>query len=283
MPLVPVGNEIPVVPQVADAFSYDGLLYAIILFTFIGIIVVLTVLFLIIKIWGSPISTAAQASLSGRAIVQHLENSKIGSLKLAKIGGGAIRHQKIEDGTLITIPKGINNLDGHPFVNSWNLTGISVPTFLIGAITKLRQFGYSTKDHLESAINLNESMREPLLKEWQNAIATKNDDDQISIEKKLADIPDIRHTNLIRESYNFNDFNDVLRKAQSPKCIPLDIEHVNDFIPSVNQHYTESKIAKGVNAYLITHPDNFFHVIIFTGIGVFIAGLGIYFMGAWIK
>lgn len=225
--------------------SYSGEIYTFMIFIFVGIILMLFIFWLIIKIWGNPIMVAKVSHSSGEAIIQHFENSKIGTLKLAEIGGGAIRHRKIADGTLIAIPKGINNLDGHSFVNSWNLTGISVPPFLMGAITKLRQYGYLTRQILEDAIS-----QKPTLKD----------------------------ANLITEAYDFNDFKDIEKKSKISTLIPLEIEHTNSFIEPVNQHYTEADITKEVKSYFMGIPDNFIQIYLMTCIGIFIVAIAIYFL-----
>ncbi len=288
MPPLPT-PEIPQnVPDIAKATevavnTYSGEIYAIMLFFFIGLIVIFVILLLIIKIWGNPINVAKSASLSGKAIIQHLENSRIGSLKLASIGGGALRHQNIEDGTLIAIPKGINNLEGSPFVNSWNLTGITVPTFLIGAITKLREYGYLTRQKLQDAIDQNKALRATLLSELQIAITSKDEKNQKDLESKLQETPDIENVNLITESYDFNNFSDIIKKSKSPTLYPLQIEHTNEFIQPINQHYTEADITKEIKSYMMGIPDTFGRTFLLTGIGIFIVALAIYFMMGSIK
>ena len=264
MPLLPVGDKTapaptPVVhpPGYVDPTLWSGELYWALVIFLGSLIFILVIGHIIISIWGSPILKAKSAHTSGKAIVQHFENSRIASLKLANIGGGAIRHDKIEDGTLVAIPKGINNLHGLALVNSWNLTGISLPVFLMGAITKLRQAGITTREMLEH------SFYDIMVDDKGNAFRQLKDD------AKMYD-------NLIVESYNFNDFKDTLKKAKDPNMIPLEIEHTNDFIESLNQHYTESEVTKEVKSYLLANPDTFPKTIVFTAIAILIVAIAMY-------
>lgn len=269
MPLLPVigGQPTPTPPAPVihppgwvDPTLWSGELYWGLVLFFGAIIFVLVIGHIMIWIWGNPILKAKSAHTSGKAIVQHFENSRIAVLKLAKIGGGAIRHDRIEDGTLIAIPKGINNLQGLALVNSWNLTGISLPVFLMGAITKLRQYNITTRAMLEGA-------------------TTTMYPDEEGADRPVLDA----HANLITESYNFNDFKDTLKKAKEPNMIPLEIEHTNDFIESINQHYTESDITKEVKSYLLVNPDKFGGVFIATCIGILIAAIAIYMLMGSVK
>lgn len=257
MPLVPEipgsgVTPVPIRPHVVDpsTLPYDGGVYFAVTAFLASILLIMVIFWIIIKVWGSPIIDAKSARISGDAIVQHFENSRIGTLKLARIGGGALRHRKVEDGTLITIPKGINNLGGLPMVNSWNLTGISVPVFLAGAITLLKKRRVSSKDELESVL-----------------------------EKQ----PESRYSNIITDSYNFNNFKDVIDKSKEPNKISIEIEHVSDFIQNQNQHYLESDISKEVKSYTMGLNENFAGVFITTAIGLFIVALGIYFIMGSIK
>lgn len=246
---MPIGNvtaaEVIRPVSLPDPTAMPGEWYFVMLVGFLLILVSMLVIYLVIRLWGNPILKASESRRTGDAIVQHFENSKIGILKNAPIGQGAIRHKKISDGTLITTPGGINNLEGHSFVNSWNLLGISIPTFLIGGISKLRQMGIRTRSELENVVQSN---------------------------------PDARYNNLIIESYDFNDFQGILTKSKEPAFINLEIEHVNDFIESVNQHYTEAEITKEVRSYLMKLTDGFAGVIMMTAIAIFIVGLAIYIM-----
>lgn len=258
MPLLPLGNDAPAPapivhpPGWVDPTLWSGELYYGLVIFFGSIILILGIAHILIWMFGNPMLKAKSAHTSGKAIVQHFENSRIAVLKLAKIGGGAIRHDRIEDGTLIAIPKGINNLQGLALVNSWNLTGISLPIFLMGAITKLRQFNITTKAMLEETTKqINPITNQPFLD---------------------------AHANLIRESYDFNDIKDVIKKAKEPNMIPLEIEHTNDFIASINQHYTEADITKEVKSYIMSNPDTFGRTMIFTGIGILITAIGIYML-----
>lgn len=231
--------------SIPDPTAMPGEWYFGMLVVFLLILVSMLVIYLVIRLWGAPILKAAESRRTGDAMVQHFENSRIGILKNAPIGQGAIRHKKISDGTLITTPGGINNLYGHSFVNSWNLLGISIPTFLVGGISKLRQMGVRTRAELEHIISHDANRR---------------------------------FTNLITESYDFNDFKDILTKSKEPAFINLEIEHVNDFIESVNQHYTESEITKEVRSYLMKLNDGFAGVILMTGIAIFIVAIAIYIL-----
>lgn len=250
MPLNTVNNP-PVVPGAQlPPGMFEGSTYFIVSGFLVSILIALFILWLIVKVWGSPIITAKAARSGKEAIIQHFENSKIGSLKLAKLGAGALRHKNADDGTLITTTKGINNLSGLPFANSWNLAGITVPTFLIGAITKLRHLGYKTRDDLEAASRKDEEFKDK---------------------------------NIIAEAYNFDDFHDLINKSEHPKKIPLEIEHVSDFIENVNQHYTESDITKEIASYLMGIPNNFIKTMLTTGITIFVVSLGMYFMLGAVK
>lgn len=248
---MPIGNitkEVIRPETLPDPTAMPGEWYFVMMIFFLLVLVSMLVIYLVIRIWGNPIMKAAESRRTGDAIVQHFENSKIGILKNAPIGQGAIRHKKISDGTLVTTPGGINNLAGHSFVNSWNLLGISIPTFLIGGVSKLRQMDVRTRGELENIIELDNQKR---------------------------------FNNLITESYDFNNFEDVLIKSKRPSFINLEIEHVNDFIESVNQHYTESEISKEVRSYLMKLGDNFVGIMMTTAIALFIVGLIIYIlMGA---
>lgn len=250
MPLNPV-NSPPVVPGAQlPPGMFEGSTYFIVSGFLISVLLILFVLWLIIKVWGGPIMTAKAARSGKEAIIQHFENSKIGFLKLAKLGAGALRHKNIDDGTLISTSKGINNLSGISFVNSWNLSGITVPTFLIGAITKLKHLDYNTRDDLAAASKKDETFKDK---------------------------------NIIAEAYNFDDFQDIINKSEHPKKIPLEIEYVSDFIENVNQHYTESDISKEIASYTMGLKNNFGTVMLFTGITVFIISIGIYFLMGAIK
>lgn len=234
--------------------TISGEAYFAVVIISLSIIACLLILYLIIRIWGNPIIKAASSRTSGSAIIQHFQNSKIGSLLLAPINCGAIRHAKVSDGTLITTPHGINNLSGHSFVNSWNLLGISIPTFLMGGISKLREQGILTRDHLTYLVT-------PQPKEG-----------------KLLPAQLDRFGNIITEAYDFNDFGDILKKSRNPSYINLQIEYVGDFIQSVNQHYTESEITKEVQSYLMKFRDGFAATLILTAVAVFIVGLAIYIL-----
>ncbi len=246
---MPIGE--PIAETVTQSTSgMDGLLYFIMLFFFIGIIMSMLVFYLIIRIWGNPILKAASSRKSGDAIIQHFQNSKIGTFLLAQISCGAIRHKKISDGTLITIANGINNLEGHSFINSWNLIGISIPTFLMGGISKLRQIDVLTSNQLTDIV-----------------------------EK----IPENRFKNIITESYDFNDFEGIIKKCHDPNYINLEIEHTGDFIESVNQHYTESEITKEVQSYIMKFKDGFAGIIMITAIAIFIVAIAMYVLLGSIK
>jgi len=252
MPLISNATtaDIPRPPTLPDPTAMPGEWYFGIVVIFLLILVSILVIYLIIRFWGNPILVAASSRRTGDAIIQHFENSRIGIFKIAPIGQGAIRHKKIADGTLITTPGGINNLNGHSFVNSWNLLGISLPTFLIGGVSKLRQAGIRTRNELECLIQVT---------------------------------PDMRYNNLISESYNFNDFAGILLKSKDPAFINLEIEHVNDFIESVNQHYTESEITKEIRSYIMKLSDGFAGMILMTAIAIFIVALAIYIMMGAVK
>ncbi|PWB55609.1 MAG: hypothetical protein C3F06_02435 [Candidatus Methanoperedenaceae archaeon] len=238
-----------------QAGTISGEAYFAIVIISLTIIACLIILYLIVRIWGSPIFTAASSKTSGNAIIQHFQNSKIGSLLLAPINCGAIRHAKVSDGTLITTPYGINNLSGHSFVNSWNLLGISIPTFLIGGISKLREHGIFTTDHLKYLTT-----------------PQKNPDNESEFFQAKLD----RYKNIITEAYDFDNFHDILEKSKDPTYINLQIEYVGDFIQSINQHYTESEITKEVLSYTMKFRDGFAATLILTSVAVFIVGLAIY-------
>jgi hypothetical protein len=233
-----------------------GEIYFAIVILAITTIACMVILHLIVAIWGSPVLKAASSRTSGNAIIQQFQNSKIGSLLLAPISCGAIRHAKVSDGTLITTPHGINNLSGHSFVNSWNLLGISIPTFLMGGISRLREKGIYTRDQL---IYLTTP--------------------QLNKDTQAPEIILNPYDNLITDSYNFNIFTDILEKSKTPNYINLQIEHTGDFINSVNQHYTESEITKEVQSYLMTIKNTFGNTIIITAIAVFIVALAMYMLG----
>jgi hypothetical protein len=266
MPLIPMLPGSTPIPEpihpagYVDPSLWSGELYWAMVILFGSILFTMVILHIVIMLWGNPILKAKSAHTSGKALVQHFENSRIAVLKLASIGGGAIRHERIEDGTLITIPKGINNLQGLALVNSWNLTGISLPIFLMGAITKLRSIGITTRALLEGTTE-------------------RTYKDSTGNEIPVLDL----HANLITDSYDFNDFNDIIKKSKEPNLIPLEIEHTNDFIEAMNQHYTESDITKEVKSYLLTNPDNFGRMIVFTGIGILITAIASYFLIGSIK
>lgn len=258
MPLISDTNNIPIrPPNVPDPTAMSGELYFVMLVV-MGVIVVCLILFwIIIKIWGEPILKFKSAR--GQALIEHFENSKIGTLLIAGIGGGALRHKNVADGTLITIPKGINSLEGTSFVLSWHLTGMSVPVFLIGAINKLRQLKIFTRKELEDKITGD-------------------------IENKIVPTdPQLKFKNLIDDSYNFNSFEDILYKSNNPSLIPLEIEHISDFIESINQHYTESIIEKEKRSAFMQEYDPFESVLMATAIASLIVAIGVYFMIGSVK
>jgi hypothetical protein len=245
-----------------QAGTISGEAYFAVVIISLTIIACLIILYLIVRIWGNPIFKAAASRTNGSAIIQHFQNSKIGSLLLAPINCGAIRHAKVSDGTLITTPHGINNLSGHSFVNSWNLLGISIPTFLMGGISKLRERGILTRDHLTFLVTPQpKPTTEPLPEGEKPQMASAQLD---------------RFKNIITEAYDFDNFQDILKKSKNPTYINLQIEHVGDFIQSVNQHYTESEITKEVQSYLMKFRDGFAATLILTAVAVFIVGLAIY-------
>lgn len=263
MPLNLTNNTTGIHPEplqqaAQQAGTISGEAYFAIVIISLTIIACLVILYLIIRIWGSPIFKAAAARTSGSAIIQHFQNSKIGSLLLAPINCGAIRHTRVADGTLITTPYGINNLSGHSFVNSWNLLGISIPTFLIGGVSKLRERGIFTTDHLTYLVTP------------QPKPQTEGKEPEF-YPAKLD-----RFKNIITEAYDFDNFTDVFEKSKDPIYINLQIEYVGDFIQSINQHYTESEITKEVQSYLMKFKDGFAGTLILTAVAVFIVGLAIY-------
>ena len=254
MPLVPVNEPIRP-PDVIDPTAIPGEWFAGIVFILGILIFILIIFWILIKVFGNSILIAKSSRFSGDAIIQHFENSKIGQLKLAALGGGALRHKNIADGTLLTIPKGINSLDGLSFVNSWHLVGISIPIFLIGGITKLKQMGIQNRDQLKKIAGF-----------------------EVPAENMTNEIVADQHKNLIDGVYNFNDFKELIQKSKNPELIPLEIEHVSDFIYSINQHYTEAIITKEIRSIYMLVQDNFSKTLISTAIAVLIVSIAIYFL-----
>jgi len=270
MPIVPAipPTETPVVggihPITEEAVKSVGTMsgewYAVICLSIIVAMAVITISYLVIYVWGNPIMKAASSRKSGKAIIQHFQNSKVGVLLLASINCGAIRHNDISEGTLITTPYGINSLTGHTFVNSWNIIGISLPTFLIGGVSKLRELGIHTRKQLEYITTPQE-----------------DENDKTIVHNASLDI----NANLITEAYNFDNFEEVLYKHNNPKYINLQIEHVGDFIESVNQHYTESEITKEVKSYTMGKGNGFAGIMMITAIAIFLVAIALYvLMGA---
>lgn len=234
-------TQAPIRPPVEQATAMmPGEWLAIIIFFFGSIILFLIVLWAITIIWGNPINTAKNSRLSGDAIIIHFETGKNAFLKLSQVMAHAFRHRKVSDGTLLAIPKGVNYLGAHQVVISWGLLGMSVPIFLLGAITRLKSLNYATREQLNAAVT-----------------AT----------------PKFKQINLIDDGYNFNDFKDVIHKSQNPILLPLEIEHTSDFVQSINQHYTESEVNKELDSYLMNNPDDFAKVILLTTVCVAIIGV----------
>jgi len=246
--LIPLQNTIP-------PGYISGEAYFIIIIISLAAMACLTVIYFIVRVWGNPILKAAEARTSGNAIIQHFQNSKIGSFLISPLSGGAIRHKKVSDGTLITTPHGINTLGGLKFVNSWNIIGISIPTFLVGGISKLREMGVYSKADLKYVTT-----------------PQKNQEEKEII---LLD----KNENLIKESYNFDDFKDLILKSRNPSFINLQIEFVGDFIKSVNQHYTESIITIETRIATIKHKDGFGATIIITAVAIFMIAIALYILG----
>lgn len=266
------GIHPPEIAQQAQqaAGGIPGEIYFAVVILSITAIAVLLIIYIIIRLWGSPILKAAEAKTSGNTIIQHFQNSKIGSFILGPLACGAIRHKKISDGTLITTPHGINTLEGLSFINSWSLLGISIPTFLIGGVSKLRERGIYTRDHLEYLTTPQPIPGDPAQP------PTEGNEPQ---PPKLALAQIDRFKNIITEAYNFDDFNDILKNSKDPKFINLQIEYVGDFIPSMNPHYTEAEITLEVQANMISFKNPFIATIMFTAIAVFIVAIGMYILG----
>jgi len=253
----PVAHPTPPLPPIGDvAGTMPGMWLLIIVFLFGTIILILVVAIIAVKIWGNPMLVAKSSRLSGDAIIEHFEAGKNGFLKLARIEGHAMQHREVKDGTLITIPQGISNLDGHHVILSWGLFGVGVPIFLLAGITKLKSLGFNTRAEIEAVAEAKPSEEKPA--------------DEIT--------QDFRSVNLITEGYNFNDLRDVVTKSKSPVYLPLEIEHTSDFVRNVNQHYTEGDVSDDLEAYQTTIEDDFGRTIFLTAISVLVVSVAMWLM-----
>jgi hypothetical protein len=129
---------------------------------------------------------------------------------------------------------------------------------LIGGISKLRECGILTAEHLTYLVTP------------QPKPSTEGQEQEF-VQAQLD-----RFKNIITEAYDFDNFEDVLKKSKDQTYINLQIQYVGDFIQSVNQHYTESEITKEVMSYLMKFRDGFAATLILTAVAVFIVGLAIY-------
>ncbi len=128
----------------------------------------------------------------------------------------------------------------------------------MGGISKLRERGILTSEHLTYLVTPQEKPQ------------TEGKEPEL-IPAQLD-----RFKNIITEAYDFDNFQDIIKKSKNPAYINLQIEYVGDFIQSVNQHYTESEITKEVQSYLMKFRDGFAATLILTAVAVFIVGLAIY-------
>jgi len=235
----------PPLPPLETVSTMPGMWLLVIGFLFGIIILILVVSYIVVNIWGYPMLVTSKSRISGDAIVQHFETGKNGRLKLARIEGHALRHTQIKDGTMISIPQGVHNLDGHHIVLSWGLFGVSIPVFLMAGITRLKKMGYNSRE---------------------------------DVEKTISENPELKKINLISGGYNFSDFKRVLQKSKSPVYMPLEIEHTSDFVENVNQQYTESDVNKELDSYMMNIEDDFGKIIFLTGIAVMLTSVGVWLM-----
>jgi len=240
----------PIVEQASNYMS--GLTIATTIFILGGLFLTITILYIIFKVFGQPMSVVAKEG----SLIQHFDTPKSGVMKHATITGGSFRYSNLKDGTCAVTTDSVLSLEGKKSIVTFEGYGISIPIPKLAAMTKLA----------------NEDIR----------IVSIKDDETGEIKYKLnKNIPKetISKEAVVLSGYNFYDFNEMLKQMKNKKYIPLMIESVKNFITeNMNASYIEKqiKVRQLILSKSISSGDSYGSMILYGAVGIILLMITFY-------
>lgn len=228
-----VTSVVPMMPPIsADGTTYvSGFTLALTSFILGSVLILLTIAYVFMFVFGQPMSVAKTTATQG-SIIQHFNTSKSAVMKDATIAGGAFRYKSIRDGTVAASTGSVNNIRGRNIVLTFAQLGVTIPIPVLGGMSVLVHNGINNISELKRKLTFTEIYKEKRI-------------DPDTLEERVVEVgraEKMKNEEII-SGYNFENFEDLIKQSEEEKLIPLVVEAVPDFVErNISADYTEKKI-----------------------------------------